>query len=521
MGILSTLGLSRLSDVTEARTEAAAERDMREILAESLADLELALEDEGWQRLTLDATQQFSRQGLARAAQVARVSTIAHPLLKRGLNLRTGYIWGGGCEIAARDKDVNAVVQAFLDDPGNRRAFTGEQARARSESALFTDGNRFVVLFTNPATGRVQVRTIPFDEIQDVITNPDDASEPWFYERQWVQRVVDRATGTTTLKQQKAYYPAMGYAPFRRQQFIDGWPVLWDAPVYHVKVNDLDGWTFGIGDAYAALTWARSYRDFLADWAVLMKSLSQFAWRATSKGSKAAALRQKLARRPGTTTDAPAGNPNTVGATAALPPDVSLEAIPKSGATIDSGSGRPLAAMIASALGLPVTMLLADPGVTGARATAETLDTPTELEMNGRRGIWTEALQTICGYVIAQSVKASGGALKGTVTKDPRTGAETVELAGDGDATVDITWPDLTETPIDVLFKALSAADSMQIVPPLTLLRLVLAALHVQDADEIIDSVTDAEGNFISPAANAGQAAVDAFNDGQDPAEVV
>lgn len=518
MGVLDMLGLARSSQVDAAVSEAMAERDMREIVTESLADLELALEDEGWDRLTAGATQQFSRQGLQRAAEVARVSTVAHPLMKRGLMLRTGYVWGAGVQIAARDTDVNDVVQAFLDDQGNRRAFTGAQARARGESALFTDGNRFVVCFTNPRTGKVQARTIPFDQMQDVITNPDDESEPWYYLRQWTVRTLDQRSGSTGFSQQQAYYPALGYRPFRRPQTINGQSVMWDAPVYHVKVNDQDGWAFGIGDAYAALTWARGYRDFLADWAVLMKSLSQIAWRATAPGAKAHQARQLLARRP-SGTDAPAGNPNTVGATVTLPPEVKLEAISKSGATLDSDSGRPLAAMIAAALGVPVTMLLADPGVTGARATAETLDKPTEDEMNGRRGVWEDALRAILGHVVASAVRAPQGPLKGTIVRDGNT--ETVTLAGDVEPTVDFTWPDLTQTPVDVLMKALAEADQMQVLPDLTKLRLVLAALNVKDADEIIDQATDEDGNFISPVAAAGQVAVDAYRAGRDPAAVV
>ena len=155
-----------------------------------------------------------------------------------------------------------------------------------------------------------------------------------------------------------AYYPALRYRPTTRPRFIDEHEVMWDAPVLHVSVNRLDGWKFGIGDAYASLSWARGYKDFLADWATLVKALSQFAFRASTKGSKAQKLRERIARRP--TTTAPDGNPNSVGATMVTGEDVTFEAIPKTGATIDSESGRPLAAMIAAGLDIPVTILLAD-----------------------------------------------------------------------------------------------------------------------------------------------------------------
>lgn len=526
MGVRSWLGLSESgaspSQAIERRT-AAAEANV-ELLTESLADLELALEDQGWESMLGGATREFSRAGLTRAARLARIMAIAHPLIKRGLAIRSAYVWGGGVQIQARagadaDQDVNAVVQAFLDDPGNRAAFTGGQARATAERTLGTDGNVFPVCFSNPKTGFVQVRTLPFDEITDVITNPDDRNEPWFFVRTWSQRDVDLTTGATSTTTKTAYYPALGFWPRARPQTINGQPVMWDARVYQVAVNGLDGWAFGIGDAYAALPWARLYRDFLADWAVLVKSLSQFAWRLAAKGSKSQRLRQAMTRRPSAA--APDGNPNTVGATVNLPPDATLEAIPKTGATIDSDSGRPLAAMIAAALGVPVTALLSDPGVTGARATAETLDKHTENEMGERRGVWEEAYRAILAHVIAEAVRAPKGPLRGTVQVDTVTGRRTVTLVGDVDSTVEFSWPDLTDTPVETLVKAIVEADSTGKLPPVEVAKLLLHALGVKDVDELVAGMVDDQGRFIDPAATAGQAAIDAYRAGLDPTAVV
>lgn len=195
-------------------------------------------------------------------------------------------------------------------------------------------------------------------------------------------------------------------------------------------MNRLDGWKFGVGDAYAALPWARSYRDILADWATLLKAMLRFAWRAsTKKGGKAQQLRERLQRRPAGGT--PDGNPNVMGATAVISDEVTLEAIPKTGATIDSKSGRPLAAMVAAALDVLVTTLLADPGQTSARAVAETLNLPTRLAMQQRQSLWAEAYRAILAYVIRSAVSAPRRPLQGTITRDPFNGREVVVLAGD------------------------------------------------------------------------------------------
>lgn len=510
------------------------ERATNEHIRESMADLEARMYEPGWQKLTAYAEQEFTREGLQRITAACRVMAIKNSLIKRGLSLRNAYVWGQGVQISARangkqrgQQDVNAAVQGFLDDDGNRRVFSSPQAREETERQLGTDGNVFYALFTSPRTGRVQVRSLPWDEITDVICNPEDRSDPWFYRREWWE---DHRTERGVQQVRRvAYYPALGYNPRFKPPRLN-FPVYgdstlaevyWDAPVYHIKVNGLKGWKFGLPDAYAAIDWAAAYKDFLTDWATLIKALSRFAWRLTSKGSKQAAAKARIAAAP--RTDPYSGDPMRAGATALTTPDMSLEAIPKSGATIDSESGRPLAAMVAAALDVPVTMLLGDPGTTGNRATAETLDSPTERGMDLRRNVHGEALRAILNYVIDQAVKAPQGALKGTVRRD-EDGREVVELDGDTDRALDISWPDIEDIDPAVVIDAIVKADATTYLPPLVVARLLLEALGVSDVDEILDRLTDDAGDFVPPegaGGAAGQAAVDAFRRGDDPARML
>lgn len=498
-----------------------------ELLQESIADLQLAMEDVGWQKIIAASRIEFERRGLATISDVCRIYALKNPLIKRGLVLRRVYVWGQGVEVSARangrrnrpgEQDVNAVLQQFRDDPATRNVLSGAAAQARNETALFTDGNLFVALFTKPKTGRVQPRLVPWEEIEDVITNPEDRAEVWFYRRRWVETAYN-ADGHPQQTTHLAYYPAVNYRPSRgRPKSIGGYDVRWDSPIKHVKVNDQVGWKFGLGDAYPAIDWAKAYKEFLEDWAKLVKALSRFAWRATTPGNKAAALRAKIAETP---TRNATGELNTAGATALLPPDVSLEAIPKTGATIDSESSRPLAMMVAAALGVPVTMLLADPGQTGARATAETLDQPTELEMAERRQMWSEVERDIAEYVIRESVRAPQGKLRGIITRDEYD-REVVTLAGDTEQTIDIAWPDLKDLDPAGIVAAIVQANSTGTIPPERVLRLLLAALGIRNVDEIVDELVDEDGNFQWPNApplSDGQAAAAAARAGGDPAD--
>lgn len=509
-----------VSETDRLEIELAATNSELEFTRESLADVELALEDRGWIALTMQAAQEFTREGRRRAAALCRILAIQNALIKRGIAVRTGYIWGDGVEISAKDADVNRVIQSFLDD--NHASYSGSQAREESEKSLATDGDILRALPTSPLTGRVKVRTIDPDEIEEIITNPEDRDEPWFYLRQYTTVVLEEGyTGMTRRRREtrKVMYPALGFRPRLRPKVIDGIEVKWDTPVQHLAVNRIDGWSFGIGDAYAAIFWARAYKEFLEDWSKLTKSLSRYAWRVTSanrgKASRAATEARRVAA-----TNVP--NESQAGATV-VAAGSTLEAIPKTGATIDAESGRPLAGMAAAALGIPVTMLLSDPGQTGARAVAETLDEPMKHEMQLRRSLHEAADRQLFDYVIDQAIKAPRGPLSGTVRLDEY-GDEVIILAGpegDGDRSIDFGWPSLEKVAVDVITKAITAADDSGKVPPVVIARLFLTALGVRNIDEALKEFLDEDGNWVDPDLSAGQAAADALRDGRDPADLL
>lgn len=504
--VLQWFGLQEAATPVAPADGALASAEYRvEVLTESLARLELANEDLGWQRLTNQYQGEFTREGLKRSAELCRIMAIANPMIKRGLAVRAAYVHGQGVGITARadgtegQQDVNAVVQEFLDDDTNRAALTGHQAKLRLETSMGTDGNVFVALFTNPLDGKVTPRTLPFDEIQSKVTKPGDRMVTHFYHRIWQE-------GTT---EHKAYYPDIRYRPITRAKtHTDGAEIMWDSPVYHLNDNGLDGWQFGIGDAYAALPWARAYKDFLEDWVLLIKALSKIAFQTSSK-SIPASQRKRASLE--SMANVPAGS------TVNMSEGQKFESVSKSGATIDSESGRPVMTMVAAALGLPVTTLSGDPGQTGARATAETLNLPTKLEMMGRQELWTEMFRAILGYVIDQAVIAPRGPLKGSMVRDGA--AVVVTLSGDTDRTLEIVWPSLDDLPIETIVQAVVAADETGKVPPLVTLRLLLRALKVRDVDEILETLTDEDGNYIDPLVSAGQAAADALRDGKIPLE--
>lgn len=452
-------------------------------LTEALASAEalLALEDRGWSRL--GAEEDLTPDILKDKADQIALAGVFNPLIKRGLTLGEAYVWGSGVEISVRDEaddgqDVNGVVQAFLDDVRSN-PLTELEKQLAMERSLGTWGEVWLALPTDMRAGTVAVRTIPPAEVTRIVCNPEDSEDRWFVLREWSQA---QAKGGPFRK----LYPILGYRPARRDRLFSGevYPelrnveIFWDTPVRPVQVNRIRN--RGIGYGAAAIPWALAYKTYLEAWHKLMISLSKFAWRVKTRSDKAAeAAQQVLQALPGST--------------AASDPNTQLEAVSRSGATFDAGSGRPIAAMVASALDIPVTVLLADPGVTGARAVAETLDYPTELIFGMRRRLWSSVLEDICGWVI--DVAVFSGKLRGTIVRD---GNRTWAKLPEGDTrTVVVDWPEYSSVPVETLVKSIVLAQQTDVLPDIVVLRLLLKALNVQDADEILDQMTDDDGNFI------------------------
>jgi hypothetical protein len=160
---------------------------------------------------------------------------------------------------------------------------------------------------------------------------------------------------------------------------------------YH-SFNRQIGWTFGVPDAISVIAWAKLYREFLENGAIMTKALAQFAYKLSSRGrsgiNNAAA---KIA--------VPDGQANRVGATAAMGSDVDLIPMPRAGSGYDFESGKSLASMIASGLEVSVVALLADPGSSGSYGTAQTLDTPTQKAMEVRQRAWSSLMKRVLRYM--------------------------------------------------------------------------------------------------------------------------
>jgi hypothetical protein len=299
---------------------------------------------------------------------------------------------------------------------------------------------------------------VTLDEIQGCVSNPLDKEDIWYYKREYTIKSTNSASGEVTEKKVIKYYASMDYYK-RLEQEGRALPKRWNKygveqnyVMQHVSVNKQVGWKWGVPDIMPVIFWAKAYKEYLEDNAMLVKAYSRLAWQikaSTANGANAAAA--QVLRPP--TRDAMTGEMREVGGTAIGGNGTDLTPIAATGSQVDFSKGSPLASAIASGLEVSLVVITSDPG-SGNRATAETLDLPTLKAMESRQNIHTERLLEVFefwGADIRPQPKVNKAKEISEAEKSPATNAV-------------VTWPQIeTDTTKDRI-TAISTAVELGIL---------------------------------------------------------
>jgi hypothetical protein len=490
MSIINDIAKTILKpELEEIKTQNSIEKNN---LTERLAELELALEDLSWTKILYgEGEHEFSREALGKISYLSRLMYLKNPLISRGINVKRFYVWGQGVTIKSKDPEIDKVLQQFLTDRNNQKELTGHAAQMTKELDLECDGNIFLVFFVDKLkTGKVKVRSIPFSQIQEIVTNPDDAKEPWYYYRVW----TDSAG-----KSHEVYYPDWCYKT--TAQIYKGKKVEINALVMHIKTGGFSDWKYGVSEIYSALDWAKAYKEFLEDWATITRAYARFAWQATTKGGAKgiAAVKSKF-QTTWSETSSENNPPPGVGSMAITSEGSTLTPIKTAGATTSPEDGRRILLMVCAAVGLPETFM-GDASV-GSLATAKSLDRPTELAMKDRQTFWKDILNDILNYVLLWAVKTN--MLKGKATLIKTDGGIEQLKWNEGD------YQDIVEINFPPVVAADRVADVGAVVQAITLggqissgmisdddaLRMLLTALGEQNVEQMLDQLKDNDGEL-------------------------
>lgn len=331
-------------------------------LEERVSDLALQLDSIGWEPINGWGSEGsgLSLEALKRTSEVLQDMVATASLIKRAAELRHGYVFGRGIAFT----NAKPRHKAIMDKPFNKKALFSMPAYEEMMKWRLTDGNIFVL--RNQTTG--EAYRIPLKEITGYVTDPMSAERVWYLQRTFNK--VENGKSTKVIE----WYPTSDYEGAIAKSIKSGTgdpkPVNQKYRMVFFAFNRQPGFTFGVPDGYAAITWAKAYGEYLKNNSKLVKAYAQIAWKASTKSQNGASNIAAQVAQPG------------VAGTAAMGPTQDLVPMPRAGSDVNFENGRPLASMVAAALGVSVVALTADPGAAGSSyGSAQTLDAPTILVM--------------------------------------------------------------------------------------------------------------------------------------------
>ena len=473
-------------------------------LQETMTRLQIELENEGYRRLTVATEHEFDRAHLEMLIRLTTAMVIKNPLMSRIVNVQADYVFGRGVRFIADHPLVQAVVDEHVNYSKNQDVLYSHEAMSRQERELQVNGNLFFMLATNPRTGRVTVRDIPTLEVSDIVRDPDDYHNEWFFKR-------NHLDGNNQLL--FSYHPAIGitrssgaYIP--ANQGFDRGEIMWDAPVYHAAFNKFGRMKFAIPEIYPCIDWALALKRFYEDWSSIMRAFARMAMKITGlAGQKQSAAAKSKLQSSISLTNPLETNPSPTSASVGLfGKGVNVEPVKTAGATTPASEGQPLLNMVASGAGLPNTFF-----GDASQARSDSLDRPTELKMLARQRLWAVIFSTIMKYVVFQSAKCLMGALReagATIKQQVNLFDDSTELsvvmpnneddyfgeAGQPISTfVAVKFPELLERNVTDRVRAFVNAVTQfgkpltDIIPDKRLVcRMLLEALNVEGIDALI-----------------------------------
>lgn len=342
-----------------------------EQLAESysaMARASLEFDEQGWSPINHLPEQGITLEQVKEISANARKQANSNALLKRGGQLRSSYVFGRGFKMSSRSQPLPPRFTQIIEDPINQQVLFSEAACKKNEKTLFVSGN----FFARYDKRKRQWGRIPIEEIVGWVVDADDPDILMYVLREYLRVKSVSVTGVQDTETVKVWYP-LDYT-VNPSRSMAGIPVDSNFVVVDHRENDDTGSLWGLPDCLPALPWAWAYSEYLKDGSKMLKALSGIAWQVKSKSTKGA-----------NSASAKLLNNRQVAATAVTGSDVELSAMPRNNA-VDLDTGRPLAAMAATAMEVSVDALLSGSGSTALGS--QVLDQSTLNAAYGRQGNW-------------------------------------------------------------------------------------------------------------------------------------
>lgn len=370
--------------------------------AYSQADLELALDDQGWMAGGKRLQGQLDPLSRMKAVNLSRAYWQRDPLAKQAVRLWTDYAFGSDCvTIDCPDAPEDTkTISTYFTDRRNRRALSRKGMRRMSQKLLI-DGELFYAFFEDGI-----VRTFDPLQITDFITDPDDEDHILAYKRVTAPTNPQQKIETFYYKPWDAQDDDAKLLAKVKDPTTGNVPELEDKVVmYHLAMDDVS--QRGTPLLSAGLSWVNEHRRFMEARVAIQQALSRFAYKGKAKGGQkmvdSIANKMKSSYVDSGTSGGPERNPqNAPGGQFWSNDGVDLTPMPRvTGAGDAKTDGDSLKLQVCAATGI-MLHYFGDPS-TGNLATATAMELPMLKMFGAYQQLWKDAYRDIVSIVLEEN----------------------------------------------------------------------------------------------------------------------
>ena len=403
----------------------------------------------------------------------------ANPLAFAIVEITTSFVLGRGVKVTAKNRKVQALLDAFWTDPDNR--MDSRVYDMCTELALY--GEIFVRFFVNTFDGTVKVRMIDPSIIDQVETDPDDIeTQLRFHQRPIGPSPTQNVDSINIINPNVINAQNPGDPTMQGRWFIAGEEVV------HFAINKVSNAKRGKSDLATLLPWLRRYKDWLTDRVRINKYKGAFLWDVTLTGADAKTVNRKKMDY---------SYPPEPGSVIIHNEAEQWDAVePQINANDAFQDGRAIKLMVAVGATLPEHYL--SDGDNNNRATATQMGLPTFLKFQRRQKVIKNILCTILDRVLLEAQRVG----KLSKNLDIRKAYDVIFPEFDHEDNQELG------TAISYLMQGLSAAKAAGWISNETAMKILFkfCDLEIDINDELARIAADAQEKGQAPATGGGDA---------------
>jgi hypothetical protein len=456
--------------------------------------------------------------------RLARLYYLKDPLIHQATSLITNYTFADGFRYSCNEEPWKEILDDWWNDEDNLMELTSQQAQEQKSIELIVDGEIFFVIFREP-DGRVKIRTLPPEEIVDVITSPNDYRRNLYYQRRFIPQVYNFKEGQYEPGQsQKITY----YADWRNYEagnwgFEKGLGSVQEGGIYQIATNRISRQKRGNTETYPALDWVKAHRQMLQDWVTIVRAYSTLAWKAKVKGDDGRDLQRIKDKLAGllpvhNATTGQIGQPSGVGGVAFENDQVSMSPMKTAGMATDPGDARQIRLMAGAGLGI-MEHYFGDAGNANL-ATAQAMELPMLKKFAARQRYWEDIFKNIMTYVIISAIES--GRVTGKVDYNKNTEGLLVSkrLVKENDKQVlVIQAPAILQKNLAEVSQGIVPLVTNNLVPWEEAARYSMKALDLENVEEALVLLREEKAANERKAAEIMQKELDAKNQPPPPGD--